>query len=74
MAYYRFVVHSDSQQAEDLGAMEMADDADAQSFAEGVIRDLMETHAEFYFAWTLDITERYRAVASIPFETVKTRH
>jgi hypothetical protein len=52
----------------------LADDADAQSFADGVIRDLMETHAGFYSAWTLDITERYRAVASIPFETVKTRH
>jgi hypothetical protein len=74
MGYYRFVVHDEGQRAEDPGVMELVDDADAQSFANGVIRDLMQSHAGFYFGWTLDITDNYRALASIPFEAVKTRH
>jgi hypothetical protein len=74
MAYYRFVVHSDSQGAEDLGTMDLIDDDDAQAFANGVIQDLMETHAGFYFAWTLDITEAHRVVASIPFVAGETQH
>jgi hypothetical protein len=75
MDYYRFMVYRDDhQRAEDLGAMELADDADAKSFANSVIRDLMETHAGFYSAWTLDITEAHRVVASIPFVVGETRH
>ena len=73
MAYYRFVVHGDSNRGEDLGAMELDDDADAKSFANGVIRDLMETCAHFYFDWTMDITEAHRIVASIPFAVGETR-
>jgi hypothetical protein len=74
MAYYRFVVHSESQRPEDLGVMELVDDADAEAFANGVIRDLMEDHARFYFGWTMDITEAHRVVASIPFAADETRH
>ena len=44
------------------------------AFANGVIQDLMETHAGFYFAWTLDITEAHRVVASIPFVAGETQH
>ena len=52
----------------------MRDDADAQSFGYRVIRDLMQTDARSYFGWTMDITARNRAVVSIPFDAVETRH
>ena len=52
----------------------MRDDADAQSFGYRVIRDLMQTDAGFYFGWTMDITAANRAVVSIPFDAVETRH
>jgi hypothetical protein len=74
MGFYRFVVHTDDRPAEDLGTMELIDDADAQSFANGVIRDLMRTHAGFYSRWTMQITEDNRPIVSIPFEAVTTRH
>jgi hypothetical protein len=67
-------VHGESQRAEELGSMELADDADAKAFANRVIRDLMGTCARFYSGWTIDITEAYRVVASIPFVAGETRH
>jgi len=45
-----------------------------QSFGYRVIRDLMQTDARSYFGWTMDITARNRAVVSIPFDAVETRH
>ena len=33
------------------------------------IRDLIETQAELYLGWTLDIAEGERALPSIPFVT-----
>ena len=74
MTDYRFVVHGERQRAEDLGSMDLLDDAAAQSFGYGVIRDLMQTHTGLYFNWTMDITADNRAVASIPFDAVETRH
>jgi hypothetical protein len=45
MGYYRFMMYGDDhQRAEDLGSRDLRDDADAQSFGYGVIRDLMQTH------------------------------
>ena len=75
MGYYRFMVYGDDhQRTEDLGSRDMRDDADAQSFGYRVIRDLMQTDAGFYFRWTMDITAANRAVVSIPFDAVETRH
>ena len=75
MGYYRFMMYGDDhQRAEDLGSRDLRDDADAQSFGYGVIRDLMQTHAGSYFGWTMDITAHHRAVVSIPFDAVETRH
>jgi hypothetical protein len=75
IGYYRFMVYGDDhQRAEDLGIRDMRDDADAQSFGYRVIRDLMQTDARSYFGWTMDITARNRAVVSIPFDAVETRH
>jgi hypothetical protein len=71
----RFMVYGDDhQRAEDLGSRDMRDDADAQSFGYRVIRDLIQTDARSYFGWTMDITARNRAVVSIPFDAVETRH
>jgi hypothetical protein len=68
MGYYRFMMYGDDhQRAEDLGSMDLRDDAAAQSFGYGVIRDLMQTRAGSYFGWTMDITAVNRAVVSIPF-------
>ena len=75
MGYYRFMMYGDDhQRAEDLGSRDMRDDAEAQSFGYRVIRDLMQTDAGSYFGWTMDITARNRAVVSIPFDAVETRH
>ena len=75
MAFYRFMMYGeDHERAEDLGSMDLRDDADAQSFASRVIRDMMGTCARFYSGWTMDITAHNRAVASIAFEAVETRH
>ncbi len=75
MGYYRFMMYGDDhQRAEDLGSKDLRDDADAQSFGYGVIRDLMQTHASSYFGWTMDITAHHRAVVGIPFDAVETRH
>ena len=74
MGYYRFMVYGDDHRAEDLGSRDMRNDADAQSFGYGVIRDLMQTDAGSYFGWTMDITAHNRAVVSIPFDAVETRH
>jgi hypothetical protein len=67
MPFYRFVVYSSEPVAEDLGHMELRDDADALSFGRGVIRDLMRTNAKLHAGWTMDIAEDDRAVASFPF-------
>jgi hypothetical protein len=64
MHNYRFVLYSGDAPAEELGAIALRDDADARSFAMGVIGDLQQTGAA---DWTLHITEDERAVASIPF-------
>jgi hypothetical protein len=47
--------------------MELRDDADACSFGDGVIRDVMGTEAGCYIGWTLDIFEEERALPSVPF-------
>ena len=75
MGYYRFMMYGDDhQRAEDLGSMDLRDDDAAQSFGYGVICDLMQTRAGSYFGWTMDITAANRAVVSIPFDAVETRH
>jgi hypothetical protein len=63
---YRFVIHS-GDTVEALGVMPLADDDEARVFGTGVIRDLMEDAAPRYAAYTMDIIQGRRAVASIPF-------
>jgi hypothetical protein len=66
MPSYDFYLNSNSD-IDDLGYMELADDAAALAFGEQVIRDSMEGDAEQYTGWTIDIAEGERTVASIPF-------
>ena len=63
---YRFVIHR-GDTVEALGAMPLGDDDEARLFGAGVIRDLMENAATRYEAFTMDILQGERAVASIPF-------
>jgi hypothetical protein len=66
MPSYDFFLHSDSE-IDDLGYMELADDATALAFGAKVIRDSMEGDADQYAGWTIDIAEGQRTVGSIPF-------
>jgi len=63
---YRYVIYS-GDSVEALGAMPLKDDDEARLFGVGVIRDLMENAAARYAAYTMDIIQGERAVASIPF-------
>jgi hypothetical protein len=63
---YRFIIHS-GDTVEALGAMPLRDDDEARLFGSGVIRDLMGNAAARYAAYTMDIIQGERAVASIPF-------
>jgi hypothetical protein len=67
MPYYRFVAYTSNSTAEELGSMDLIDDADAHAFGNRLIKDLTETQADFYVGWTLDIAEGERALPSIPF-------
>jgi hypothetical protein len=60
-------VIKNSGHTEDLGAMELADDAAAVDFGNGVIRDLMRRGAKQYTGWIMEIMEGQRAVGSVPF-------
>jgi hypothetical protein len=63
---YRFVIRS-GDNVESLGAMPLRDDDEARLFGSAVIRDLMGNAAARYAAYTMDIVQGERAVASIPF-------
>jgi hypothetical protein len=67
MPYYQFVARNEDSQTENLGTIALLDDADARSFAKGVIRDLIHAHPAFCRNWTIDIAEDERAVSSVPF-------
>jgi hypothetical protein len=66
MAGYHFVIRN-TLRTEDLGGMDLADDAAAVDFGNGVIRDLMHREATQYAGWTMEITEGSRPVGSVPF-------
>jgi hypothetical protein len=63
---YRYVIYS-GDSVEALGAMPLKDDDEARLFGVGVIRDLMENAAARSAAYTMDIIQGERAVASIAF-------
>jgi hypothetical protein len=63
---YRYVIHS-GDNVEVLGAMPLRGDDEARLFGMGVIRDLMKNAATRYAAYTMDIIQGERAIASIPF-------
>jgi hypothetical protein len=68
MPAYSFVVrNNDATEIEGLGGMTLADDGEALAFGDRVIRDLMREDAGQYAAWTMEVAEDERAVASIPF-------
>jgi hypothetical protein len=66
MAGYRFAIKS-TEATEDLGGMDLADDAAAVDFGIEVIRDLMQRWANQYTGWTMEIKEGDRAVGSVAF-------
>jgi hypothetical protein len=63
---YRFVIHS-GDNVEALGVMPLADDEDARLFGVEVVRDLMKNAAPHYAAYTMNIIQDKRMVATIPF-------
>jgi hypothetical protein len=67
MAGYHFEIRS-TKDTEDLGGMDLADDAEAVAFGKRIIRDLMDRAAEQYESWTMEIRESERVVRSLPFK------
>jgi hypothetical protein len=57
---YHFCMHKDSASVEGLGAIILANDAEALAFATQVIRDIKTGAHGRYDGWTMDITERSR--------------
>jgi hypothetical protein len=57
-----------SKDAEDLGGMDLANDAEAVAFGKRIIRDLMDRAAEQYDSWTMEIREGERAIRSLRFK------
>ena len=76
MGYDRFMMYGDDhQRAEDLGSRDLRDDADAQSFDHRGRHPRPDADAcRLDFGLTMDITAHHRAVVSIPFDAVETRH
>jgi hypothetical protein len=66
MPYYQFALDNGSG-TEDLGGIPLADDPQAITFGEQVIRDLKRMAGD-YQQWSIDITEGERIVGTIPFE------
>jgi Domain of unknown function (DUF6894) len=67
MAGYHFEIRS-TKDTEDLGGMDLPDDAEAVAFGKRIIRDLMDRAGEQYESWTMEIREGERAVRSLPFK------
>jgi hypothetical protein len=68
MITYHFAVHSKRAGIEDLGFMTLANDSEAITFGEQIIRDLTQRDAMPFADWTMGIIEGKRAVCSIPFD------
>jgi hypothetical protein len=68
MPAYRFKIHNNGTESENLGAMGLADDAKAVAFGKYTIRDLMDGDAKHCTGWTMHITEGKRVVGSLPFK------
>jgi hypothetical protein len=68
MLYYRFAIQRNSK-IENLGGLAMANDAEAIEFGKLVVQDLIRRHPEPHAGWTMEITERGRAVFSVDFES-----
>jgi hypothetical protein len=66
MLYYRFAIQRNSK-IENLGGLALANDAEAIEFGKLVVKDLIRRHAEQHAGWTMEITERGRAVFSVDF-------
>jgi photosystem II stability/assembly factor-like uncharacterized protein len=65
---YHFAQHKNGTQFEDLGAITLADDAEALAFGKRLTQDLMRVDPEHYADWTMDLTAGERKVGSIRFE------
>ena len=70
MFYYHFAIQNDGTGIESLGGWALADDGAALTFGKRVIQDLLETDADRYATWAMDIAEGARVVGSIPFEAL----
>jgi hypothetical protein len=68
MPTYRFAIRDTEADSENLGGMELLDDATAIAFGNGVMRDLMHGGAKSYIGSILDITQDARAVGSVSFK------
>ena len=66
MPSYRFKFYDPNSRSEKLGAAVLADDNEAVAFAQRVIRELKHSD-KLYAAWMVNITEKGRTVASMPF-------
>jgi hypothetical protein len=71
MSNYHFSMHKDSASVEGLGAITLANDAEAATFAAQVIRDIKAGAYGGYDGWTMDIIERGRDAGSVLFDTVE---
>jgi hypothetical protein len=63
---YRFVIQKGAQ-VEALGVMPLQSDAEARSFAQGIVDDLMTGNAAHYTDCTMEIHHGDRLAARIPF-------
>ena len=52
MPNYQFFARTEDAHTENLGTMQLRDDANARSFGAGIIRGLMHSHPAVYGRWT----------------------
>ena len=68
MPSYFFAIRDVGAGSENLGGMELLDDATAIAFGNGVMRDLIHGGVKQYVGAIMDITQGARAVGSVRFK------
>ena len=69
MPSYHYALRNDVNDHEELGYLAMLNDEEALSFGHDVVRDILREHAASYAGSVMEITERNRAVGSIPLHS-----
>jgi len=68
MSYYCFMTRGHATKADELlGTISLRDDAIACEFGTTIVRDLIREAPSEHAGWTLEIANRERSFASIPF-------